>query len=46
MAVYMLDTCISSYIMKRSHPSLLHRLQQIPVADVCISAITKAELLF
>jgi tRNA(fMet)-specific endonuclease VapC len=46
MAVYMLDTDISSYIMKRSRPALLHRLRQVPIADVCISSITKAELLF
>lgn len=44
MAVYMLDTDISSYIMKRSHDSVLKRLQTVPVGDVSISAITKSEL--
>jgi tRNA(fMet)-specific endonuclease VapC len=46
MAVYMLDTDISSYIMKRSHNIVLKRLQKVAVSDVCISAITKAELLY
>jgi tRNA(fMet)-specific endonuclease VapC len=41
---YMLDTDICSYVMKRSHPVLLRRLQSVPVTDVCISVITKAEL--
>ena len=42
----MLDTDISSYILKRSHHAVLSRLQEIPVRDVCISVITKAELLY
>lgn len=46
MPRYMLDTDICSYIMKRSNRQLLHQLQKIPVSDVCISVITKAELLF
>jgi tRNA(fMet)-specific endonuclease VapC len=46
MAVYMLDTDISSYIMKRSHDSVLKRLQTVPVGDVSISAITKSELMY
>jgi tRNA(fMet)-specific endonuclease VapC len=46
MPRYMLDTDISSYIMKRSNDQVLKRLQKIPVNDVCISVITKAELLF
>ena len=46
MAVYMLDTDISSYVMKRSHDSVLKRLAKIPVADVSISAITKSELMY
>ena len=46
MAVYMLDTDISSYIMKRSHGSVLKRLKKVSVGDVCISAITKSELMF
>ena len=46
MALYMLDTDTCSYIMKRSHDALLNRLRSIPVNDVCISVITKSELLF
>jgi tRNA(fMet)-specific endonuclease VapC len=46
MAVYMLDTDISSYVMKRSHDAVLSRLQKVPVGDVCVSVITKSELLY
>jgi tRNA(fMet)-specific endonuclease VapC len=46
MPRYMLDTDTCSYIMKRSNPSILKRLQEIPIDDVCISVITKSELLF
>jgi tRNA(fMet)-specific endonuclease VapC len=46
MALYMLDTDISSYIMKRSHDAVLKRLQKVSVGDICISVITKCELTF
>ena len=46
MARYMLDTDTCSYIMKRSHPTVLKRLQAIPVTDVSISVISKSELLY
>lgn len=46
MPVYMLDTDISSYVMKRVDQTVLRRLQQVPVKDVCISVITKAELMY
>ncbi len=46
MAEYMLDTDISSYIMKRSHDSVLRKLQTVQIGVVCISVITKSELLF
>jgi tRNA(fMet)-specific endonuclease VapC len=46
MPVYMLDTDISSYIMKRSHDAVLKRLQAVPIADIAISAITKSELMY
>lgn len=45
-ARFMLDADTCSYIMRRSHPLLLKRLQAVPVADVCMSAITRAELLY
>ena len=46
MPRYMLDTDTCSYIMKRSNDQVLKRLQKVAVSDVCISVITKAELLF
>jgi tRNA(fMet)-specific endonuclease VapC len=46
MPRYMLDTDTCSYIMKRTNDVLLKRLQKIPVSDVCISVITKSELMF
>lgn len=46
MLRYMLDTDISSYIMKGSEPSVMKRLARAAVGDVCISAISKAELLY
>jgi len=45
-ARYMLDTDISSYIMKRADEAVLRRLQRVAVSDVCISAITKAESMY
>ena len=46
MARFMLDTDTCSYIMKRSHPLVLKRLQTVPVDDVCTSVVTKAEWLY
>jgi tRNA(fMet)-specific endonuclease VapC len=46
MPEYMLDTDISSYIMKRSHDTVLRRLRKVPIGAVCVSVITKSELLF
>ena len=42
----MLDTDTCSNIMKRSHPLVLKHLQAVDVDDVCMSVITKAELLY
>ncbi len=42
----MLDTDTSSYIMKRSRPLVLKRLPSVAVGDVCMSVVTKAELLY
>jgi tRNA(fMet)-specific endonuclease VapC len=46
MPRYMLDTDTCSYVMKRSNDALLKRLSEIPVNDICISVITKSELLY
>ena len=43
---YMLDTDTCSYIMKRSNDAVLKRLRKVPVNEVCISVVTKSELLF
>ena len=45
MARYMLDTDTCSYIMKRSSEAVVKRLRKVPVTDVCMSVITKSELL-
>lgn len=42
----MLDTDIFSYIMNRSNDAVLRRFAAVAVSDVCISAITKSELMY
>ena len=46
MPRFMLDTDTCSYIMKRSHPLVLDRLQALPIDDVCMSIVSRAELLY
>ena len=46
MPRFMLATDTCSYILKRSHPLVLKRLQSVSVDDVCMSVVTKAELLY
>ena len=46
MPRYMLDTDTCSYIMRRSPESVIKKLSKVPVSDVCISVITKSELLY
>jgi len=46
MSRYMLDTDTCSYIMKNSNEAVVKRLQQTSSNDVCISVITKSELLY
>ena len=45
MSRYMLDTDMCSYVMKRNN-MVVKRLERLAVDDVCISVISKAELLF
>ncbi|HRE71248.1 MAG TPA: type II toxin-antitoxin system VapC family toxin [Accumulibacter sp.] len=45
MTRYMLDTNTVSHLI-REHPAVVRRLLAVPMATVCISSITKAELLF
>lgn len=46
MPRYMLDTDTCSYIMKRSNAAVIEHLTKVPVSHVCISVISKSELLF
>jgi len=46
MPRYMLDTDTCSYIVKRTNDTVLKKLQRVPIAEVCICVITKAELLY
>jgi tRNA(fMet)-specific endonuclease VapC len=46
MPRYMLDTDTCSYIMKRSNDLALKRLQKVPISELCVSIITKSELLY
>ena len=46
MPRWMLDTDTCSFILKRSNEAVLRRLASAPVSDICLSVITKAELLF
>jgi tRNA(fMet)-specific endonuclease VapC len=45
MPEYMLDTAIASYIMNSKSSALLQKLQTVPTSAVCISAITKSEIM-
>ena len=46
MLRYMLDTDISSYIMNRASASAIRRLEAIAVGEMCVSAITRSELMY
>ena len=45
MTRYLLDTNTVSHLIK-SHPLVTKRITQVPMASLCISAITEGELLF
>jgi len=45
MIRYMLDTNTVSHLLK-GHPDVVRRLIAVPMASLCISAITEGELLF
>ena len=42
---YMLDTNTASYIIKGKPAVIRERLRNVPMANICVSAITEAELL-
>lgn len=46
MPRYMLDTDICCFALRQSNDVVLRRLKQVPVDEVCISVITKSELVF
>ncbi len=43
---YFLDTNIASFIIKGKTPTVDRHLESVPMADVCISAVTEGELRF
>jgi len=45
VARYLLDTNIVSHVLK-AHPAVIRRLTAVPMASLCISAITEGELRF
>lgn len=45
MKRYMLDTNTVSHLLKQ-HPAVARRIIAVPMASLCISAITEGELLF
>lgn len=45
MELFMLDTNTASYVIKGNPPSVREQIIKIPMVNLCISAITEAELL-
>ena len=45
MKQYMLDTNAASHFIK-GHPALVRRVVAVPIACLCVSALTEGELLF
>ncbi len=43
---YMLDTNIASFLIKGNSKNLDNKIKYIPIDDICISVITRAELLY
>jgi tRNA(fMet)-specific endonuclease VapC len=43
---YLLDTNTASYVIKGNIPRIRERLLKVPMAQLAISAVTEAELLF
>ena len=46
MSGYLLDTNIASHIIKGDRPEILRRLTALPMAEIAISSVTEAELLY
>lgn len=45
-SLYMLDTDTCAFILRRSSPTLLQRIQAVPLQQQSVSIITVAELLY
>ena len=46
MTLYMLDTDTSSYLIRGRMPALDQRVRDVPKKSLCISAVTRGELLY
>lgn len=46
MSKYMLDTDTCAFILRKSSPVLLQRIQKVPLHQQCMSVVTLAELLY
>ena len=44
--LYLLDTDICAFVLRRSSAALLERIQSVPLAQQAISVVTYAELLY
>lgn len=44
--LYLLDTDTCAFVLRRSSPTLLERIQSVPLAQQAISVVTYAELLY
>ncbi len=46
MSDYMLDTDTCAFILRKSSPALIERIQTVPLQQQCMSVVTLAELLY
>lgn len=46
MAWYMLDTDIATYVIRGKMPALDERIASVATGELCISAVTRGELLY
>jgi len=46
MTLWMLDTNIASHVIKGDRPEIIDHLASLPMADIVISSVTEAELLY
>ena len=46
MELYMLDTNTASFVIRGNPKSVREHMLKVPMTNICISAITQAELLY